>query len=216
VGAGSAPPPTRDPAAEITATNVEPAIVRLTWLGVPCDTLHVLEIDRSGNLVLSRPRCFGDTLPRFLAVDLTFSQPVDATTLSPRIEAGTGANGLPNATYDSLDSAGNRFSASIFVTPDAIATVESEIARPGTTVSQGSIEQTGANSITVSWGRAACVTRERIDISTANHTVAVIGEGCLAAAGGFERRLTFEFATPVTASDFALAVAPASATPIPS
>jgi len=216
VGAGSAPPPTGDPAAEITATNVEPAIVRLTWLGTPCDTVHVLEIDGSGNLVLSRPRCFGDTLPRFLAVDLAFSEPVDATTLSPRIEAGTGANGLPNATYDGLDSDGNRFSASIFVTPAAIATVELDVARPGATVSQGSIEQAGANSITVSWGRAPCVTRERIDISTTNDTVAVTGEGCVAPGGGLERRLTFEFSTPVTASDFALAVAPASPTPTPS
>lgn len=73
----------------VTAVDGDAASVRLTWTGLPCHTLHRLTIEPDGvTMVLFQPACEGDTIPRDLALILTFDGPVDPAALAVTSSVG--------------------------------------------------------------------------------------------------------------------------------
>jgi hypothetical protein len=87
------------------AFNDTPMVVRLTWAGSPCDTVHRLTIDRDlTTMTLDRPHCFGDAIATYRALVLTFSQPIDATSLRTSLREGRGGVDMPAWTAAGPDS----------------------------------------------------------------------------------------------------------------
>lgn len=73
----------------VTAVEGDPTSVRLTWTGLPCQTLHRLLIEPDGvTMALFQPACQGDTLPRDLVLIVTFDGPVDPATLDVTSSVG--------------------------------------------------------------------------------------------------------------------------------
>lgn len=65
----------------------DPRGVRLTWTGLPCETLHELTIDPDGRTMrLIQPVCEGDAIGRDLTLILTFANAVDHADVSISIE----------------------------------------------------------------------------------------------------------------------------------
>jgi hypothetical protein len=98
----------------LTAANVATDRVRLTWPGSPCDTVYRLTIAADLGMTLDRPKCFGDALPSFYAIELTFDGGVDAGAFDLGLHDGRFASGLPTQTVIGLDAAGKRYDLTIF------------------------------------------------------------------------------------------------------
>ncbi|MGZ9160887.1 MAG: hypothetical protein ACXW4T_06935 [Candidatus Limnocylindrales bacterium] len=62
---------------QLTSDPDDPNVLVLTWTGSPCDTTHELAIAPDGRtMVLTRPACSGDSIPRDLQLRLRFMEPV--------------------------------------------------------------------------------------------------------------------------------------------
>ncbi|MGH2474313.1 MAG: hypothetical protein ACRDIL_03540 [Candidatus Limnocylindrales bacterium] len=72
---------------QVTSDPTDPNVVVLTWTGSPCDTTHTLAIASDGrSMVLTRPACSGDTIPRDLQLRLRFDGPVSAADVDATLE----------------------------------------------------------------------------------------------------------------------------------
>lgn len=72
---------------QVEADPDDPNVLVLTWTGMPCDTTHRLVIGPDGlTMVLSRPTCSGDTIPRDLQLRLRFLEPVSPSDVRATIE----------------------------------------------------------------------------------------------------------------------------------
>lgn len=73
----------------VEADPDDPNVLVLTWTGAPCDTTHELVIASDGlTMVLSRPTCSGDTIPRDLQLRLRFLEPVAPADVRATLETG--------------------------------------------------------------------------------------------------------------------------------
>jgi hypothetical protein len=98
----------------ISATNLDARSVRLSWAGSPCDSVHRLTIGIDLALDLDRPKCYGDAIPAFYAIDLSFDTPVEAAALAAALHDGRLESGLPTHLVTGLDTAGDRYDLAIF------------------------------------------------------------------------------------------------------
>ena len=73
----------------VAVANVSPTILRLTWVGGPCDSTNLLSIDAAGRrLVLVQPQCPGDAVATDRILDLEFTTPIDAADIESSIQDG--------------------------------------------------------------------------------------------------------------------------------
>ncbi len=71
----------------VTNDPTDPNVVILTWTGSPCDTAHTLTIAEDGrSMLLARPACSGDTIPRDLQLRLRFLEPLAAGDVDATLE----------------------------------------------------------------------------------------------------------------------------------
>jgi hypothetical protein len=211
VSATSGAPLESDSLDGITVRNDKADSLRITWLGSPCDTVHRLTVDATANnIVLQRPRCFGDAIPRFLSVTLKFSGSVVAGDVAASIVEGTGAGGLlPNWTLSGPDTAGNAFHAVVFDASGKLTAAESSSQGGGGATlapSTGRIEQVGSDTIKVTWARDPCDTNERLDIDADLTTLTLTGSGCVTGPAVFDREMLLTFSGPVRIADVTLKV----------
>jgi hypothetical protein len=204
----------------IVVTNNGASRLLVTWPGSPCDTVHRLTLDATATqLVLERPICQGDAIPRDLSVLLTFKQPIDAAGVQASIVEGKGAAGifdggggaLPNWTVDGPDTAGNAFHASIFDQSGGLTAAESTSQGGGGATldpDKGRIEQMAADTIKLTWARSACDTDEQLTIDSDIKVLTLVGAGCGTgpATRAYDREMTLTFSSPVSAAGMRLDV----------
>ena len=214
----SADPLESDSIDGIVVKNDKADSLRITWLGSPCDTVHRLTVDATAtHIVLERPRCFGDAMPRFLSLTLTFSRSIVASDVQASIVQGTGAGGtLPNWTLSGPDTAGNAFHMSIYDSSGLVTSAESSSQGGGGTTlatDTGRLENPTPTTIKLTWARSPCASEERLVIDTNLTTLTLIGGDCGTAIGGLDREVTLEFSRPVAAAGLTLDVHTASPGP---
>jgi hypothetical protein len=218
VSASSALPLESDSVDGIIVKDDKANSLRITWLGSPCNTVHRLSVDATATkILLERPGCFGDAMPRFLSLTLTFSRPVVASDVAASIVEGRGAGGaLPNWTADGPDTSGNVFHMAIYDASGLVASAESSSQGGGGTTlptDQGRLENVTPTSIKVTWSRSACASEERLMIDAGLTTLTLIGGDCGTGLGGLDREVTLEFSRPVAAAGLTLDVHTASPGP---
>lgn len=199
------------------ATNDSPTVLRLTWAGGGCDTVHRLTIDPGlTNLTLDRPHCMGDTLGVIRILILTFSRAVDAPGLNTAMHEGRGGVDMPNWTALGPDTAGNAFSVAIFDQSGLLSSLESgSDGGGGTTLAPdtGRAENLAPTTVRLTWARSPCDTDERLVIDEGVTRLTVIGGGCGTGIGALDRQVTFEFSRPVSAAGLTVDVHTASPGP---
>jgi hypothetical protein len=211
VSATSALPLGSDSVEGIALKNTKANVLRITWQGSPCDTVHRLTVDATAtHLVLERPKCFGDAIARFLSVTLTFRSAVAASDVQASIVDGGGASGaLPNWTADGPDTAGNRFQVSIYDATTSVTSVDAandQTGEQGLAPNTGKIERTPYDEIQLTWSRSPCVADERLTIEPTGRTLTMTGTSCTPSTPAFDRQLRLQFATPVDATQLRLIV----------
>jgi hypothetical protein len=207
----SAPALQSDSVDGIVVKNDKADSLRITWLGSPCDTVHRLTVDaKATHIVLERPRCFGDAMPRFLSLTLTFSRSIMASDVQASIVDGSGAGGaLPNWTVLGPDTAGNAFGMSIYDGSGLLTSAESSSqGGGGATVptDTGRLENLTPTTIKLTWARSPCASEERLVIDTSTNAWTLIGSDCGTGIGGLDREVTLEFSRPVSAAGLTLVV----------
>jgi hypothetical protein len=81
---------TDDPGDTVSVVQDGPAALRLAWVNCPSDTGNRLTIDTNLRaFVFERGACAGDTMAIVNVLVLTFSQPVDASTISVTLSTST-------------------------------------------------------------------------------------------------------------------------------
>ena len=74
---------------KLTVVNDDPATLRLTWSGGPCDATNTLTVDPAlGRLVLIQPECPGDAVAYDRVLILRFADPVDAGAFTATVQDG--------------------------------------------------------------------------------------------------------------------------------
>jgi hypothetical protein len=211
VSAISAAPLESDSVDGITVKNDKADSLRITWLGSPCDTVHRLTFDATAtSIVLERPRCFGDAIPRFLSVTVTFSRSVVATDVGASIVDGGGAGGsLPSWTVDGPDTAGNGFHVALYDASGKLASVESSSQGGGGATlpaDTGRIEAVAPDTIKLTWARRPCETDERLEIGADLNTLTLTGSGCGTGTSVFDREMTLTFSSAINVADLTFEV----------
>jgi hypothetical protein len=204
----------------IVVTNKGADRLLVTWPGSPCDTVHRLTLDATAtHLVLERPICRGDAMPRDLSLLLTFKQPIEAAGVQPSMVEGKGAAGfldggggaLPNWTVDGPDTAGNAFHASIFDASTRLSAAESTSQGGGGATlpaDKGRIDQVAPDTIKLTWARSACDADEQLTIDADTRVLTLVGTGCSTgpAARAYDREMILTFSSPVPAAGMRLDV----------
>ncbi len=73
----------------LAVVNDDPATLRLTWSGGPCDSTNTLTVDPIlGRLVLIQPECPGDAVAFDRVLILRFADPVDAGAFTATVQDG--------------------------------------------------------------------------------------------------------------------------------
>ena len=73
----------------LAVVNDDPATLRLTWSGGPCDSANTLTVDPVlGRLVLIQPECPGDAVAFDRVLILRFADPVDAGAFTATVQDG--------------------------------------------------------------------------------------------------------------------------------
>jgi hypothetical protein len=216
--ASSALPLESDSVDGIVVKNDQANSLRITWLGSPCNTVHRLTIDATATrILLERPGCFGDSVPRFLSLTVTFSRSVSASDVAASIVEGRGAGGaLPSWTADGPDAGGNVFHMAIYDASGLLSSAESSSQGGGGATlptDQGRLENVTPTTVKVAWSRSPCVSDERLMIDAGLTTLTLIGGDCGTGIGGLDREVTLEFSRPIAAAGLTLDVHTASPGP---
>jgi hypothetical protein len=211
VSATSALPLESDSVDGIVVKNAKASSLRITWIGSPCDAIHRLTVDATAtHIVLERPRCFGDAIPRFLSVTLTFKRSVVASAVQASIVEGTGAAGaLPNWTVDGGDTAGHPFLVAIYDATGSITSAGSYGQADGEATpvpGENRLTASAPDTIHVTWSRSPCVIDDRLTIDPTGRILTLTGTACRPMAPAFQRILELQFARPVDATQLRLVV----------
>jgi hypothetical protein len=210
----AAPGATEQGALDVAATNESPSSIRLDWVGSPCDTVHRLTIDRAlATLTIDRPRCFGDAMPSWHALVLTFDGPVDANDLSTTVLSGRGGVDMPTFTATGPDSGTGSYRLQVRDLGYAVDSIDAgfdpDVAPPaeGTTLR---LDQRDAATIRFVWRGPACVSDYTLDIADNGGTWTLSGLACEPANGVVLRMLDVTLRSPRTvgavAADVVMAI----------
>lgn len=210
--------PTTDPAREFEITNDSAKVLRLTWRGSPCDTVHRLTIDATAtDFTIDRPSCGGDAIPALRSLVVTFSRPVDATTLRTSLIAGRGGVDMPTWTATGPDAAGKRFDITL-VDPGYIVNTLSSGFDP-TAASSGAgptgirLVANDENTFTLIWLGRACATTPSLEISPDGSRWLLIDKPCTTSSPDVLRMVDVALnlprtTTPVPTIEMAVTVTP--------
>ena len=73
----------------LVVTNASPTMLRLTWVGGPCDSANSLSIDASRHqFLLVQPECPGDATVTDRVLNLEFATPIQATDVEAFLQDG--------------------------------------------------------------------------------------------------------------------------------
>lgn len=204
IDARAGQPRTEQDASTLDFENLDERTLRFVWTGSPCDTVHQLTV-RPGGVELVKPLCFGDAIAREFGLELTFAEPIDGTSLTSSIVAGTGAGGLPNWTATGPDSAGNRFDVSVFDAWGRLDSVESFSDGPSAEPpAEGILRITAESetSVRLTWLRRPCGTDVEIRIDAGGQSIELVETVCPVAGEALERVVVLGFDQPVDPADF--------------
>jgi hypothetical protein len=166
----------------LTATNLDPRTVRITWPGSPCDTVHRLTIAPDFGLTLDRPHCYGDAIPAFYALELAFDSDVNADAMDLSLQDGRFESGLPTHVVTGIDASGNRYDLAIYdasgrlQTPEPFS-VDSPPPDPGPT--GWVVERRGDAVGRLTWRAPACATMQTLRIDPSASDWQLAGPPCV-------------------------------------
>ena len=169
------------------ATNDTPTTLRLAWLGSPCDTVHRLTIDPTLTvLTLDRPLCGGDSIGVDRTLLLTFSRPVDATSLNTSLRAGRGGVDMPTWTAAAPDSAGNRYDLTLadpgYVVDSLEGSYDPAVEAGGAGPTGIQLVRTDAFTFRLIWLAPACATSPALSIDSSGDHWQVASAPCASSA----------------------------------
>jgi hypothetical protein len=204
VGAVSGPVPETVAGESFDAVNDTPATIRLTWLGSPCDTVHRLTIDaKLTTLTIDRPHCYGDAMPAYRSLILTFSRAVDAAALNTSLHEGRGGVGMPNWTAAAPDSAGNLYDITLadpgYVVDTLAGYYDPEIAAGGAGPAGIRLVRRDATTFRLVWLGPACATAPALSIDPSGDHWQLADEPCTTSAADVLRMIEVTVRSPRTA-----------------
>ncbi len=177
------------------ATNDTPTTLRLTWLGAPCDTVHRLTIDPAlTTMTIDLPNCGGDSISIDRTLILTFSRPVDATTLKTGMFHGRGGVDMPTSTVAAPDSAGNRYDLILadpgYIVDGLEGTYDLEIDRIGAGPDGVRLDQIDPLTIRIIWLGPACATTPALSIDPSGDHWQLLDARCQTTSADVLRTIT--------------------------
>ena len=87
----------------LAVTNLTPTILRLTWVGGPCDSANSLSIDAAHHrFLLVQPECAGDAIATDRVLDLEFAIPITASDIEAFLQDGLDTTSLHDKQGDPL------------------------------------------------------------------------------------------------------------------
>ncbi len=169
------------------ATNDTPTTLRLRWLGSPCDTVHRLTIGPTLTvLTLDRPHCGGDAIGVDRTLLLTFSRPVDATSLNTALFDGRGGVDMPTWTTAAPDSAGNRYDLTLadpgYVVDSLEGSYDPAIEADGAGPAGIQVIRTAPFTFRLIWLAPACATSPALSIDPAGDRWQLANPPCTSSA----------------------------------
>ena len=190
------------PPTDLRVANVTDTIVRLDWLGSPCDRMHRLTIN-SGvtELTIDRPRCSGDSMAAWRALLLTFDAPIDANALSRSIFEGRGGVGMPTFTATGPDSGSGRYDLVVDDPGDAVESIEAAFDPEVVPPAEGTrlrLDQLDPSRIRVVWRASACASTWTLSIADNGGTWTLSALACEPAGGVVLRMVDITVRNPRT------------------
>ena len=168
----------------IAATNDGSRIVRLTWPGAPCDTVHRLVVAADFGLTIDRPICHGDAMLQMRALVLTFDQDVDADALDTGLFDGRPDSGLPTWTATAPDSGGGRYDVAVadpgLVVESIEGSFDPEVEATGAGPTGIQLVQTSATTYRLIWLGQACAATPALSISPTSDSWRLVNAPCAA------------------------------------
>jgi hypothetical protein len=195
--------PARDGASfgNFDATNDTPTTLRLTWLGDPCDTVHRLTIDPTlTTMTIDLPNCGGDSIGVDRTLIVTFSRPVDATTLKTEMLHGRGGVDMPTWTAAAPDSAGKRYDIVVadpgYVFDSLEGSYDPEVQSVGAGPTGIQLVQSDPTTYRLIWRGPACATRPELLIDVSGGHWQLMNAPCTSSAADVLRMIDLTLKAP--------------------
>jgi hypothetical protein len=183
---------------ELTVTNVDPTMLQLRWVGLPCDTTHSLTIEAGlARMTLERPMCTGDAFPMDRILLLTFSQPVDAADVEatlvdrqPKFSVELDQGTVENVTVSVIDD------SDLVIEADAGAGNSA-----ATEINDVAVENVDPRSLRVSWIGTPCETAYEVRVDETARLITVTNRDCLGDSMAVGRVVVLRLSEPVPSGE---------------
>lgn len=183
------------------ASNDVPNRIRLTWPGLPCDTVHRLTIDATmTTLTLDLPTCSGDSIGVDRSLILTFRNPVDAASLTTTLYRGRGGVDMPTSTVTAPDSGVGQFDL-VLVDPRYVVNglegfFDPEVGAAGAGPSGIRLDQVDPATVRLVWSGPACATTPVLAIDPSGGSWNLINAPCDSTTADVLRMIQVTLKTP--------------------
>ena len=176
------------------ATNDTPTTLRLTWLDSPCDTVHRVTIDpKLTTMTIDLPSCSGDSIGVDRTLILTFSRPVDATTLTTTMFHGRGGVDMPTWTAAAPDSASGRYDIILadpgYFVESLEGSYDPEVEAVGAGPNGIQLVQSSATTYRLIWRGPACATSPELLIDASGDHWQLTNAPCTSSAAQVHRMI---------------------------
>lgn len=184
------------------ATNDTPTTLRLTWLGDPCDTVLRLTIDPAlTTMTIDLPNCGGDSIGVDRTLLLTFSRPVDATTLNTEMLRGRGGVDMPTWTATAPDSAGERYDIVVadpgYVVDSLEGSYDPEVQAVGAGPTGIQLIESDPTTYRLIWRGPTCATRPELLIDASGGHWQLMNAPCASSAADVLRMIDVTLKAPL-------------------
>jgi hypothetical protein len=177
----------------VTAVNLDPRSVRVSWPGSACDVAMSLTVAADFGVTIQHRVCSPDTSAAFRSAILTFDRDVDADTM----DLGTSQVG-GDWVADGADSAGSRFD--LVVTDSTGSLIDFRSLDPAGAGAPGAsrvrLDQAGEAIVELVWTGRACDVTPQLTIESTGTRWVLIGADCNSDRPEVVRRVSLTFASP--------------------
>ena len=187
---------------QITADAADPNTLILRWTGMPCDTLHDMDLHTVTEMTITRTACGGDTVPVDHVLRLTFKTPIDPATVKGTVVTNPRTSPAQSVMHivDLIEHVGAN--ASIDVNDFTGELVRADAGDPGEggSVEDGKIEITAdaadPATLILRWTGSPCDTTHYLELRSVT-TMTITRAACSGDAIPVDHLLRLTFQTPI-------------------